>query len=57
MPGVAVDVIAELLTPETITGSSESRAIPVFLDGGAGGEVAVAPLAEVVGAGLMKLGI
>lgn len=52
-PGVAVlfpDVVADVeLTPETMTGSSESKAMPAFLG-------AVALAGGEVGAFLIKLG-
>ena len=58
VPGViaAEDAVStdELLTPETMAGSSESKAMPDFLPG-IGGEVVIDALA--VGAGLIKLGI
>ena len=55
-PGViaADDAVTAELTPETMAGSSESKAMPDFLPG-IGGEVVIDALA--VGAGLIKLGI
>ena len=56
-PEAAVAPPALLPTPDTITGSSESSAIPVFFIGAGGIVSAVLPDYVEVGAGLMKLGI
>ena len=57
-PGREADAGWPALTPATMTGSSESRAIPVFLIEVDGCADEVLPLAEFyAGGGFIKLGI